>query len=460
MRRPGFGCAALVVLLMMLLPASASAANADVFQEGVDTFYKGSDSVDKIAVSVEEPPKWLFQQIADGALMTAGANCTDVEADGKQISCDITDVAKIDLAGADDRLLGGSDDNAMLIDAGAGNDEITICCSAQNIVNGEGGNDEIELGDASNQNSVDGGGGEDLILHPEGPDLINGGADLDTVVYQSTPAETFTVSLDDAPNDGLTGAQNIHSDVENLTGGPERNRFAGSAAANVLKGGQGDDEIDGGPGQDTLEGGEDDDDISARDGEHDMIDCGFGQDSATVDLVDTVVKCELVGYPDLDFDGAGANVDCDDHNAAIRPGATDAPGDGIDQDCAGGDAPPGATGSTPPAISPSGSRKALIRNGVGSAFFTCRAPVGDTCSVKGSLINAAGKAVKIGSVSGKIAGGRTGRLTIRLNRTGRRLLDEHGKLSATIKGTVTDEAGATSKFKTALQLKAPKAKQA
>jgi hypothetical protein len=44
--------------------------------------------------------------------------------------------------------------------------------------------------------------------------------------------------------------------------------------------------------------------------------------------------------PDLDADGDGVErpADCNDANPAIRPGATDVPGDGIDQDCNGRDA--------------------------------------------------------------------------------------------------------------------------
>ena len=45
--------------------------------------------------------------------------------------------------------------------------------------------------------------------------------------------------------------------------------------------------------------------------------------------------------PNLDVDGDGVQrpLDCDDGNPAVKPGAPDKPGDGIDQDCAGGDAP-------------------------------------------------------------------------------------------------------------------------
>ena len=51
------------------------------------------------------------------------------------------------------------------------------------------------------------------------------------------------------------------------------------------------------------------------------------------------------GLPDADGDGSPVNLDCDDGNAAIHPGATDVPGDGIDQDCLGGDAPPALGGA-------------------------------------------------------------------------------------------------------------------
>jgi hypothetical protein len=62
-----------------------------------------------------------------------------------------------------------------------------------------------------------------------------------------------------------------------------------------------------------------------------------------VDDVDVTDGCESEQrssalQTDLDGDGAARPADCDDRNAAIRPGAADTPDDGIDQNCDGADA--------------------------------------------------------------------------------------------------------------------------
>ena len=44
------------------------------------------------------------------------------------------------------------------------------------------------------------------------------------------------------------------------------------------------------------------------------------------------------GLVDADRDGTVAGADCDDTDADVRPGARDIPGNGVDEDCAGGDA--------------------------------------------------------------------------------------------------------------------------
>ncbi len=58
-------------------------------------------------------------------------------------------------------------------------------------------------------------------------------------------------------------------------------------------------------------------------------------DTGTVDSADSGVPD--TGAADEDGDGYGEG-DCDDHDPGVHPGAVDEPGDGLDQDCSGGDA--------------------------------------------------------------------------------------------------------------------------
>ena len=84
--------------------------------------------------------------------------------------------------------------------------------------------------------------------------------------------------------------------------------------------------------------------IRALDGNPERVDCGEGAgDNAARDEFDTPSGCELGNASaelqgDLDHDGVVAPADCNDRNADIRPGATDAPDNGVDEDCNGVDA--------------------------------------------------------------------------------------------------------------------------
>ena len=107
--------------------------------------------------------------------------------------------------------------------------------------------------------------------------MINGGTGTDTFL---AAGGTWTVSLDDIANDGVSPAvANVRSDVENVTGGTFGDTLTGSAAANVLRGGGGGDTLDGKGGADQLFGDSGDDKIGARDGVADTIDCGDGTDT-------------------------------------------------------------------------------------------------------------------------------------------------------------------------------------
>lgn len=94
-------------------------------------------------------------------------------------------------------------------------------------------------------------------------------------------------------SDKLRGSESAER-LDGFAGNDLINGFAGNDA---LSGGDGADEVYGGPGRDILFGGAGDDFIEAKDGGADYVDCGPGDDVASVDDGDRVSPaCETV-YP-------------------------------------------------------------------------------------------------------------------------------------------------------------------
>jgi hypothetical protein len=89
-----------------------------------------------------------------------------------------------------------------------------------------------------------------------------------------------------------------------------------------------------------------------------------------------------------------------------------------------------------------------LSSGAGTLTAGCGAPTDETCSftltlylvVKKGHASSATKRIDVGTVSGKLQGGHTGKLTVKLNATGRKLL-KHGSLHLEAKGTIRDSAG-------------------
>ena len=248
---------------------------------------------------------------------------------------------------------------------GPGNDVVTGS-SADEVFTLGAGDDTINAG--AGNDSVSAGDGNDVLRGGPGADVLDGAGGTDTATYDERgPSEPVTVSLatlgdDGGPgeNDSLPGIETVIGGASNdtligdagpnsLNGGPGVNTLDGGAGDDLVQGGNDRDVITGGPGNDRLFGAGDDDSINAYDTakpDADVVDCGTSlDDDAQVDETDQVTGCEFARRADVpvptddDKDGFVGGFDCNDGNPAINQGATDIPGDGIDQDCDGFDTP-------------------------------------------------------------------------------------------------------------------------
>jgi RTX calcium-binding nonapeptide repeat (4 copies)/Putative metal-binding motif len=377
--------ALLVVVAALALPAAASAQynlTNDAAAVIVTPASQTSVAVEysSFCLVIFVCPATQSVSSSNGVTFTnSGANCAQ-GADATQFSCQKRPNTRITGANGADRVSGSCfGSNSSLVFSGFdGDDEVSAAActgstvnmgggndraTASGTVNGEVGNDDLTGGTGADsldggdgRDTVAGGGGADILRGGNGRDLllpgpgagdvVQGGADLDTGSYEDQTA-AVTVTLDDQANDGPPGENDrMASDVENLIGGVAGDTLIGDGNPNDIDGGDGGDVINPGGGPDFVDGGPGNDRIEARDGAQDRILCGDGNDLAITDEFDTVVACETVQssrelMPDVDNDGvvAGAGLDCDDRDPRRRPGFTDKPGNGIDEDCSGADAP-------------------------------------------------------------------------------------------------------------------------
>ena len=254
----------------------------------------------------------------DPTLTPSGGTCATVSPN-QVVDCTGVTVVVADARDGDDRL----DASALTaatpatLTGGAGNDSLTGGAGADQL---SGGDDDDFLDGGRGNDTVSGGNGNDSFVNtfPAAPDadVYTGGDGFDDITETATSGGV-SVTLDDAPGDGAPGeGDNIHSDIESVstirgdaTSGDDT--IVGSAAANDLTGGAGNDTIDGGDGDDQLSGGPGNDTIRARDGYPDIVTCGPGTDTATVDTLDSVSgDCETV-------DRAAAGNAFDDRAPAV-----------------------------------------------------------------------------------------------------------------------------------------------
>jgi Ca2+-binding RTX toxin-like protein len=285
------------------------------------------------------------------------------------LTISLDDVANDGYAGEGDdvhsdieQVRGGFDSDT--ITGSAGDDEL-FGSGGDDTLSGLGGDDTLESGNGCGVQALSGGTGDDTLLfagqaHADGgPDDdtlvpvndstcghdadIQGGAGHDVADLRHVTTTGASFSLDDVADDGATGTDDYHSDIEDMTAAAGANSglyLIGSAGPNVLTGGSGDDLLQGGGGADTLIGGGGDDvadysdhsgpvtltlDGAANDGspgEGDQIAGdiedlrgGSGNDTLVGNGGDNI----LDGGPGADVLSGGAGVDAVDYSDRIAP---------------------------------------------------------------------------------------------------------------------------------------------
>lgn len=192
------------------------------------------------------------------------------------------------------KLRGGSGNDTIV--GGAGNDQIDGG-SGDDDIDGGAGNDRIwgRAGD----DEIDGGEGDDTLLGGDGQDLIHGGLGNDTVKGQRGDDMIFGDDGDDNL-DGGDGTDLITGNAGNdtLRGGRGDDQISGDDGDDVLFGEEGADDISGGAGDDMIEGNEGDDRLSGNEGD-DRISGGEGAD-------------RIHGGDGNDFIEGGLNIDAID----------------------------------------------------------------------------------------------------------------------------------------------------
>lgn len=167
----------------------------------------------------------------------------------------------------------------IVVNAGGGNDKVTIASNVAipSTLNGGDGNDTL-VGGASadtinggNGNDVEtGNGGADTEIGGAGDDNLDGGNDNDNL----QGGDGNDLETGDAGNDKLDGGNGN----DRLYGGSGNDVETGDAGNDLEAGEDGNDTLDGGDNNDTLDGGAGDDDLAGKAGVN-TLKGGTGKDS-------------------------------------------------------------------------------------------------------------------------------------------------------------------------------------
>ena len=226
----------------------------------------------------------------------------DGTSDDDVIDLDYMDDPQGDMIDNNDELLPGEGPNDDIVLAGAG-DDVVLAGEGDDDVFGEDGDDALfgEAGDdlldgGAGDDVLDGGIGNDTIIGGDGNDSVDGG-DGDDIIDTSG-----SNPLPDLGYPGLFPADDDPFD--------DRDTVSGGAGNDTITTGDDRDVIFGGDGQDTIDAGIDDDTIFGDDGD-DRIVGGEGNDTISGGAGDDTIYAGIdpdLGLPDnldIEDDGTG-----------------------------------------------------------------------------------------------------------------------------------------------------------